>query len=161
MVRPATGADVAAMKRIYNQGIEDGVATLEVATRSEAEMAAWYADRDERHAVLVAVAADEIVGWASLNRFSHRCAHDAIADLSVYVARERRSQGIGRELLLALLERARDARFHKVVLHALDSNVAGKRLYARVGFVEVGVFKEHGEIDGSLVDVVAMEQILR
>jgi phosphinothricin acetyltransferase len=64
-------------------------------------------------------------------------------------------------LLHALVERARGARFHKLVLHAVASNEAGKRLYAHMGFREVGVFKEHGELDGAYVDVVAMERILK
>jgi phosphinothricin acetyltransferase len=160
-VRAATPADASAIGRIYNQGIEDRVATLETQPRSLAETSAWLAAHDERYAVLVAEANGRIVGWASLNRFSHRCAHDAVADLSVYVARDQRGRGVGRTLLEALVARARAGRFHKIVLHALDSNHAGKQLYARVGFGTVGVFKEHGAIDGAHVDVIAMEKLLK
>ena len=159
-LRAATGADLPAVKDIYNQGIEDRVATLETQPRSDDEIAAWFEAHGDRHAVLVADVDGVVSGWASLNPFSHRCAHAAIADLSVYVAREKRGRGIGRALLEALVERAREARFHKIVLHAVASNEAGTRLYRRMGFREVGVFKEHGELDGAYVDVVAMERIL-
>jgi phosphinothricin acetyltransferase len=47
------------------------------------------------------------------------------------------------------------------MLHALDGNEHGKRLYRKAGFVEVGVFKEHGLLDGQYVDVIAMERLLR
>ena len=103
---------------------------------------------------------DAVVGWASLNRFSHRCAHDAIADLSVYVARSQRGRGFGKSLLEALEVVARTGNFHKVVLHALDENEAGRRLYRSAGFAEVGVFRDHGLLDGRYVDVVAMEKLL-
>jgi L-amino acid N-acyltransferase YncA len=51
--------------------------------------------------------------------------------------------------------------FHKIVLHALNSNENGKGLYRKAGFVEVGVFREHGLLDGQYVDVIAMERLLR
>lgn len=111
--------------------------------------------------MVVATEAGNVVGWASLNRFSGRCAHRDIADLSVYVARSCRGRGIGAQLLRALEERARTAGFHKIVLHALDTNEWGKRLYRKAGFVEVGVFREHGVLDGQRMDVIAMEKIIQ
>lgn len=157
--RSANAADLEAIRTIYNQGIEDRIATLDTDAKSEEDIAAWWSQHDERYAVLVATKHDAVVGWASLNRFSHRCAHEAIADLSVYVARSQRGQSIGKILLTDLERRARGS-FHKIVLHALNGNVAGKRLYAGLGFREVGVFREHGRLDGTFVDVVAMEKLL-
>lgn len=84
-----------------------------------------------------------------------------MADLSVYVARERRGTGVGSALLLALERIAKANEFHKIVLFALASNDAGTRLYRRVGYSEVGVFREQGRLDGKLVDVIAMEKILK
>jgi phosphinothricin acetyltransferase len=101
-----------------------------------------------------------MLGWASLNRFSHRCAHDAIADLSVYVARSDRGRGVGTALLGALDIIAKARGFHKIVLHALNRNEPGKRLYQSSGFSVVGIFKDHGIIDGQYADVIAMEKIL-
>lgn len=159
-VRRAALGDLEAIRRIYNEGIEDRVATLDVEPKSHAEIDAWWREHDENHAVLVAVESGAVVGWASLNRFSHRCAHSAIADLSVYVARAHRGRGIGAELLRRLEGAARAGGFHKIVLHALDSNELGKRLYRKCGFREVGVFEKHGVIDGGFADVVAMEKLL-
>jgi L-amino acid N-acyltransferase YncA len=157
--RSANAADLEAIRTIYNQGIEDRIATLDTEAKSPEDIAAWWSQHDDRYAVIVATRQDAIVGWASLNRFSHRCAHDAIADLSVYVARSQRGQSIGKILLSDLERRARGS-FHKIVLHALNGNVAGKHLYAGLGFREVGVFREHGRLDGTFVDVVAMEKLL-
>jgi L-amino acid N-acyltransferase YncA len=159
-IRPAVASDLEAIRTIYNEGIEDRFATLESEARDAAHIAAWWALHDDRY--IVVVGEDEsgaVVAWASLNHFSHRCAHDAIADLSMYVTRSRRGVGVGRMLVADILERARRS-FRKVVLHALNDNVAGKRLYSSVGFREVGVFYQHGELDRRLVDVVAMEKLL-
>jgi L-amino acid N-acyltransferase YncA len=159
-LRRANAVDLEAILRIYNEGIEDRLATLEMEPKTSSDIEDWWSQHDDRYAVVVAETGGAIVGWASLNRFSHRCAHAAIADLSVYVARAQRGHGIGQSLLEALDVAARAGDFHKIVLHALDENEAGRRLYRRSGFTEVGVFKEHGLLDERYVDVVAMEKLL-
>ena len=113
-IRDATLADAEAICRIYNQGIDDRVATLETETRTPVERREWLAARGPRHPVLVSettqpptiasatppptisntppaaragLAAPVTTGWASLNRFNSRPVYDHVADLSVYVDR--------------------------------------------------------------------------
>lgn len=160
-IRQATSNDLEAIRRIYNEGIEDRIATLDRDPKSYQEIMQWWSQHDDRYVILVAAQPGEVVAWASLNRFSHRCAHSEIADLSVYVARKHRARGIGYSLLTRLAEEAEKGKFRKIVLHALNRNEHGKRLYRKAGFVEVGVFKEHGLLDGHYVDVIAMERLLR
>jgi L-amino acid N-acyltransferase YncA len=159
-VRAASDDDLEQIRRIYNQGVEDRTSTLETDIKSVEDIARWWAEHQPPYSVLVATDSQNVTGWASLNRFSHRCAHAAIADLSVYVARDRRGTGVGSALLQELVKEAREKGFRKIVLHALDSNDNGKRLYRKGGFAEVGVFKEHGRLNGEYVDVIAMERLL-
>lgn len=159
-VRHAEAHDLPAIRAIYNEGIEEREATLETDRKSVEEIAEWWSQHDGRHRVLVAADLARVVGWASLNRFSHRCAHAGIADVSVYVAREHRGTGVGLALLRRLTDEARANGFHKIVLHALDVNERGKRLYRRAGFSEVGIFREHGRLGDRFVDVIAMELLL-
>jgi len=160
-LRPATIADLPAIELIYNQGIEDGIATLEHAPKTAAEMRAWFDGHGKRYVVMAALDGDELVGWASLNRYSHRCAHDGVADLSIYVRRDKRGLGVGRQLMAALEHAAAAASFHKIVLFALTANEAGRRLYDSRGFREVGVFQEQGKLNGDFVDVLIMEKLLK
>jgi phosphinothricin acetyltransferase len=165
-IRGATAADAGAICRIYNQGIEDRVATLETEQRTPEERAEWLGARDARHPVLVAeegeapAGAGRVVGWASLNVFNARRAYDHVADLSLYVEREWRGRGVGRQLLEALIARARELGYHKLVLAAFPWNEGGMRAYRRAGFREVGVYREQGRLDGRWVDTVVMEKIL-
>jgi L-amino acid N-acyltransferase YncA len=159
-IRPAVASDLEAVRAIYNEGIEDRIATLDAAPKSPNDIAEWWAQH-EGFPVVVATEAGSVAGWASLNRFSGRCAHADIADLSVYVARAQRGRGIGAALLHALEKHAMSAGFHKIVLHALDTNESGKRLYRKAGFTKVGIFREHGVLDGRRVDVIAMEKIIQ
>jgi phosphinothricin acetyltransferase len=160
-IRDASVNDAPAIARIYNQGIEDRLATLETQFRTPKERAEWLASRSPRHPVLVAVDDQRaVLGWGSLNPFNPRPAYDHVADFSVYVARESRGRGIGDALLGALEERAAELGYHKLVLAAFPDNAAGMRLYERHGFRVVGVYREHGWLDEHWVDVVIMEKLL-
>ncbi len=160
IVRPAAPGDVAAITRIYNEGIVDRMATLETEERTEAERATWLAGRGPRHPVLVAERAGAVIGWASLNPFNPRPAYDHVADLSVYVGREARGGGVGSALLAALVAEGQRLGYHKLVLAAFPTNAAGLRLYRRFGFREVGVYHEQGLLDGRWMDVIVMERLL-
>jgi L-amino acid N-acyltransferase YncA len=159
-IRGATGADAAAICRIYNQGIQDRVATLETEARTPEERAQWLGARGRRHPVLVAEGDGGVVGWASLNVFNARRAYDHVADLSLYVERDWRGRGVGRRLLETLVALARELGYHKLVLAAFPWNEAGMRAYRRAGFRDVGVYREQGRLDGRWVDTIVMEKIL-
>src|SRR5881628_3562611 len=96
-VRLATPDDADAICRIYNQGIEDRVATLETELRTPDERRQWLAARSARHPVIVAEDADgAVLGWGSLNVFNSRQAYRFVADFSIYVERAARGRGVGR-----------------------------------------------------------------
>jgi phosphinothricin acetyltransferase len=159
-VRLAAIGDAAAICRIYNQGIEDRLATLETELRTPAEREAWLRARGPRHPVLVVEAGAQVVAWGSLNSFNPRPAYEHVADFSVYVEREWRGKGVGRRLLGRLVEVARELGYHKTVLAAFPFNAPGISLYRRLGFREVGIYREQGLLDGKWVDVIVMERLL-
>lgn len=161
-VRNATVDDLTAIRHIYNEGIQDRIATLDDAPKSADDMSAWWSDHRDRYAVLVAEdKAANVLGWAALNPYSHRCAYNGVADLSIYVARDARGTGVGSTLLGALERRAKEHGFHKIVLFALSGNSSSQGLYRKFDYREVGVFVEQGRLDGRFVDIIAMEKILK
>jgi phosphinothricin acetyltransferase len=160
-VRPARADDAEAICRVYNQGIEDRVATLETELRTPEERRQWLAARSSRHPVIVAEAADgTVAGWGSLNVFNAREAYRFVADFSVYVERDHRGKGVGTLMLKRLIELGREHGYHKLVLSAFPTNASGMALYTRLGFRTVGVYKEQGLLDGRWVDTITMEKLL-
>ncbi len=159
-IRRARSGDARAICDIYNEGIEDRIATLETRLRTGDEQRAWLKSRDARHPVIVAERDATVVGWGSLNKFNPRPAYDYVSEFSVYVARSARGAGVGRNLLEKLIGVARDIGYHKMVLAAFAWNTAGIALYQRVGFRQVGVYREQGLLDGRWVDTVIMEKLL-
>ncbi|MDD9982246.1 MAG: arsinothricin resistance N-acetyltransferase ArsN1 [Gammaproteobacteria bacterium] len=159
-IRPAEPGDAEAISEIYNQGIEDRIATLEMELRTPEERRTWLAARGSRHPVVVCEEERGVCGWASLNSFNPRDVYDHVADFSVYVERGARGRGVGDALLAHLETLAARLGYHKLVLAMLSANAAGIALYRRRGFREVGTYREHGLVDGRWVDILIMEKIL-
>jgi L-amino acid N-acyltransferase YncA len=159
-IRDAVADDAAALAVIYNQGIVDRIATLETEERTPEERRAWLDARDSRHPVIVAVADGQMVGFGSLNVFNPRKAYDHVADFSIYIERSWRGKGVGSRLLQALIQRARQIGYHKLVLSAFPFNEGGVALYKKFGFQVVGIYKEQGLLDGRWVDTIIMERLL-
>lgn len=152
--------DLDAILTIYNQGIEDRIATLEVDQKDMDYMTNWFETHNGRHRVFVAETDGEVVGWASLHAYSHRCAYAGVGELSVYIHRDWRGKGVGQKLLTALEAFAKENDFHKLILGTFPFNQNGQGLYHKMGFYEVGTFKNQGKLDGDWVDVMWMEKLL-
>jgi phosphinothricin acetyltransferase len=162
-IRPATADDATAVARIYNEGIEDRLATFETRLRSEEEVAAWL---DGGLPFLVAEratsssAATEVVGFARVSPYSDRCVYDGVGEHGVYVARSARGGGLGRALLLALCDEAARRGFYKLTSRIFTDNEPSRAVHVSAGFVEVGVQRRHGRLDGRWKDCVLVERLL-
>lgn len=161
LIRIATVNDIEQIAEVYNQGILDRVATLEANTKSMVEMEKWFSSRSARHKVIVVEDREGYIkGWASLNVFNARECYQGVADLSIYIRREERGKGLGKTLLMALIEIAKEVGFHKLVLSTFAFNYAGQKLYTAVGFTKVGVYTKQGLLDGKWMDMTIMEKLL-
>jgi RimJ/RimL family protein N-acetyltransferase len=106
-------------------------------------------------AVFVAEDGQRIVGRLSLARDPHPAsAH--VADLGLMVAASHRRQGLGRGLLAAAVQWARDSRVRKLELHVLPHNAAAIALYEDFGFRREGVRKRHYHRSGHDLDAILM-----
>ncbi|RJG22503.1 GNAT family N-acetyltransferase [Paenibacillus thiaminolyticus] len=93
-IRLAYDSDIPAILQIYNQGIEDRIATLETDLKDLGYMMNWYDNHQGRYKILLACHNGKTIGWASLNPYSQRCAYQGVADLSIYIDRENIRQDI-------------------------------------------------------------------
>ncbi|HEX5690669.1 MAG TPA: arsinothricin resistance N-acetyltransferase ArsN1 family A [Roseiflexaceae bacterium] len=155
--RTATLADAAAIAAIYNQGIDDRIATFETRPRSETDIHGWF---DGTHPVVVVEDAGQVLAFASTSTYRPRECYAGIAEFSVYVAREARGRGAGRLAMQALIAAAEGAGFWKLVSRVFPENGASLGLLRRLGFREVGVYEKHGQLDGAWRDVVIVELLL-
>lgn len=82
---------------------------------------------------LVATHADRPVGYAIAWSILDQCELGNVA-----VGRDWRGLGIGRTLVLGVMEKARERRVREVFLEVRPTNVVAQRLYAALGFRLVG-----------------------
>ena len=160
MVRPATAADAAAIARIYNQGIEDRVATFETEPRTARQIEAMLAERGERHPTVVLERDGTVVAWAGVSTYRSRPCYDGVGEFSVYVERGSRSSGAGSAVLQGLVDACERLGFWKLVSRVFPENVASRALCRRLGFREVGVYRRHGKLDGAWRDCVIVERLM-
>jgi phosphinothricin acetyltransferase len=157
LARVATLDDAEAISTIYNQGIEDRVATFETRPRTAEEIERWF---DGVHPIVVLQEGQGVVAFASTSHYRDRACYAGIAEFSVYVRRNWRGHGAGRLALEALLQQAEQAGFWKLVSRVFIENAASRRLLRSLGFREVGIYEKHGQLDGVWRDVVIVERLL-
>jgi L-amino acid N-acyltransferase YncA len=155
--RPATPADAAAIALIYNEGIEERIATFETRPRAAADIERWF---DGVHPVVVIEEGATVIAFASTSMYRPRQCYAGIAEFSVYAARGARRRGAGRAAMEALMDAAREAGFWKLVSRVFVENSASRALLQSVGFREVGIYERHARLDGLWRDVVIVEKLL-
>jgi L-amino acid N-acyltransferase YncA len=158
-IRPAIDDDASAIADIYNQGIDERGATFETAPRSADDISPKIADT-ARFPLLVAEDGGVVLGWASLSTYRPRPCYAGIAEFSIYLDRTARGRGLGRQLLTALIDAARDRGYWKLVSRVFSFNTASRALCRSCGFREVGVYEKHGRLDGTWLDVVIVERLI-
>ncbi len=159
-VRNANLDDAAAIADIYNQGIEDRVATFETELRSAEDQHGWLRSIAGRYPAVVAESGVEIVGWAGAGPYRKRECYRGIGEFSMYVHRDWRGRGVGDLLLANLIEEAERLGLWKLVSRIFPFNEASRALCRKHGFREVGVYGKHARLDGEWLDVVIVERLI-
>jgi phosphinothricin acetyltransferase len=81
-----------------------------------------------------------------------------VAELSVYIGEEARGQGVGRELLAALIASSERAGIWTLQTGVFPENAASLALLRRFGFRVVGTQERIGRLHGVWRDVVLLER---
>jgi len=102
-----------------------------------------------------------VIGFAALSTYRDRAGYRTTVENSVYVHRHHQQRGVGKLLLAALLDSARDSGFHTVIARIDSQSTGSLALHRSLGFVEVGVEREIGRKFGRWLDSIIMQRMLR
>lgn len=152
-IRPATEFDIAAITDIYNDAILNTTATFDTEVKTVEERLIWFRNHDTSHPVIVAVMKGDVIGWASLSKWSDRCAYDSTAEVSVYVHADFRDKGVGKRLMELITMEGKERGLHSLISRITEGNEKSIYLHERLGFTNVGTLKEVGKKFGKLLDV--------
>ncbi|MGI4742664.1 MAG: GNAT family N-acetyltransferase [Janthinobacterium lividum] len=143
------------VRAIYEQGIATGNATFET------QAPTWEAwDQGHlAHSRLVALATDgTVLGWAALSPVSGRCVYGGVAELSIYIAAAARGQGVGRQLLQALIADSETHGIWTLQAGTFEENTASIALHTQAGFRVIGHRERIGQHHGVWRNTVQMER---
>ena len=141
MIRDATPADAAAIAAIYAPMVTDTIISFEEEPPSADEVARRIA---ASHVWLVAEEHGDVVGYAYASPFHPRAAYRWSVEVSIYLAREARGRGVGKELLAPLLDRLREMGFVQAFGGTALPNPASERLLESFGFEKVAHWERVG-----------------
>lgn len=145
------------VRDIYFEGLATGQATFET------QAPAWE-DWNANHlpfARLVAFSKldpSSIVGWAALSRVSSRSAYAGVAEVSVYVGKPARGQGVGKALLEGLIRVSEENGVWTLQASVFPENIASVSLHKACGFREVGIRDRIGKLSGVWRDTMLLER---
>lgn len=143
-----------AVKKIYEEGIATGNATFQTSAPTWEE---W----DNSHAAkprLVAVENNAVLGWAAITPVSGRCVYAGVGEVSVYVAANARGKGVGKQLLLSLIEESEKENYWTLQAGVFPENKASIAIHEACGFRIIGIREKIGRMNDVWRDTVLLEK---
>ncbi|MCM3778724.1 GNAT family N-acetyltransferase [Microbacterium hydrocarbonoxydans] len=160
-IRDAETADLDAITDIHNRAVVHTTAIWNEDAVDVADRAAWLAARQERgYPVIVAVDATGVVGYASFGDWRPHTGYRHTVEHSVYVRDDQQGRGIGKALMIELIERARRLGIHVMVAAVESGNLPSIVLHKRLDFLQVGRMPQVGAKFGRWLDLTFLQLIL-
>ena len=161
-IRPARLTDIPAITRIYAHAVTTGTASFELEPPGEAEMARrMQAVLDGKFPYLVAEAEGAVAGYAYASLYRTRPAYRFTVEDSVYIAPDRHRRGIGKALLIKIIEACTALGYRQMIAVIGDSDQAASiGVHRACGFTDAGNLRNIGWKFGRWLDTPLMQLTL-
>ncbi len=161
MIREATSDDAEAIRLVYNHEVENETSTMDLVPRTLETQREWIAARSGAFCAVVAVdSSGTVLGFGALSEYKDRSGYRSTVENSVYVRRDVARRGIGKQILLHLLETATVSGFHSVIARIEAQSLASRGLHSSCGFELVGIEKQVARKFGKWLDIAVMQKSL-
>ena len=160
MIRYATKKDSREIVEIYNHYVETSIVTFETELVSGDEMGERVGNLIPNFPWIVHESKGHIQGYAYLSPWKTRSAYKNSAEVSVYVRPGMQGQGIGKELMRNLIDKAEEMNLHCLIGGIALPNTGSVGLHEKFGFEKVAQFKEVGRKFDKWIDVGYWQLIL-
>ena len=160
-IREATSDDAEAIRLIYNHEVENETSTMDLVPRTLETQREWIAARSGAFCAVIAVdSSGTVLGFGALSEYKDRSGYRSTVENSVYVRRDVARRGIGKQILLHLLETATVSGFHSVIARIEAQSLASRGLHSSCGFELVGIEKQVARKFGKWLDIAVMQKSL-
>ncbi len=162
LIRAAVEADIAEIQAIYAHHVLHGTGTFEEIPPSVEEMAErWRHVTGKGWGWIVSADATGVAGYGYYQQIRDRSAYRFTAEDSIYVREDVRGQGVGKALVVALVQAATEAGYRQMIAVIGDSeNIGSIGVHTSLGFRKVGVLHATGLKFGRWLDTVYMQRTL-
>ncbi|MFA6779132.1 MAG: N-acetyltransferase family protein [Paludibacteraceae bacterium] len=161
MIRKVRKEDATTITAIYNEYVLNTAITFETEAVSEKEMEHRIAEISNQYPYLVYEDDHHVVlGYCYAHQWKTRAAYRLTLETTIYVASQRKGEGIGTLLMNRLVAECRRGKFHALVACVTSENPKSATFHQHMGFSKVTCFKEVGMKFGRRVDVSDFELIL-
>jgi phosphinothricin acetyltransferase len=158
---PAARGELPQIMAIYNEVIRNTTAVYSDREVTLEDREKWFdAKRREGYPVLAAADSSGVVGFGTFGEFRAWPCYRQSVEHSVHVRADSRRCGIGRALVVALIEAAAVMEKHVMIAGIDAENVTSISLHERLGFEVVGHFREVGQKFGRWLDLKFMQRFI-
>jgi L-amino acid N-acyltransferase len=161
IVRPATDVDMDQVAAIWEPILRDTTITFASDIRTPETLCRMAADRraDGRE-FFVAADGTRVLGFATYGQFRGGNGYVTSMEHTVILAPRAQGRGVGRALMTAVEDHARDRGAHTMVAVVSGENPEGIAFHKALGYVDHGTLPQVGRKFGRYLDAVFMVKIL-
>lgn len=161
-IRPAQEHDIQTITNIYNDAVLNTTAIWNDTTVTVDDRLAWLHHHQKKNEPVLVITNthNHVLGfatfgpWRSFDGYRHTVEH------SVYVNKTQRGQGLGRKLLTALIEEARQRNKHVMVAGIEANNTSSITLHQKMGFVQTALMPQVGIKFDTWLDLIFLQLVL-
>ncbi len=159
-IRHVQIVDVESLLNIYKPFIETTAFTFETTVPSVEEFAARIQSYTEKYPWLVAEDEGKVIGYAYASKHRDREAYQWCVESSVYVMEEYHHSGIASKLYTQLFNLLKTCGYINVYAGITLPNPKSQSFHLRMGFEEIGIYKNIGYKLGKWHDVIWMAKVI-
>jgi L-amino acid N-acyltransferase len=157
-IRDAVDSDFDEITAIYNEVLMNSNAIYNDRPATREDRHAWWRARlGQGFPVIVVTDGDRIMGFASFGDFRAWPGYRFTVEGTVHIRADSRGQGVGTELLKAIIERARALGKHTMIAGVDAENAASLRFLERFGFERAGHLREVGFKFNRFLDLIFLQ----
>lgn len=160
-LREAVESDLEAILQIYNELVANSTAIYEVNPRTMTQQRNWFKEKkDLGFPLVVADVEGQAIGYGSFGVFRPWSCYSSTVEHSLHVAHLYRGKGIGSQILVRLMDLARQRGAHAMIAGIDSSNVGSLRLHERFGFRKVGELPQVARKFSKWLDLTFMQALI-
>jgi L-amino acid N-acyltransferase YncA len=160
-ISAAARGQLSEIRDIYNEVIRNSTAVFSDVEVTLENREAWFeAKCTAGFPVLAAADASGVLGFGTFGEFRSWPGYRYSVEHSVHVRADARGRGVGRALVLALLEEAARMQKHVMIAGIDAQNVTSIALHEKLGFQVTGELKEVAYKFGRWLDLKFMQRLI-